>query len=69
MTNEKALTEFMLHIAEISERLTELKEFADEHMSYLPEEINWGHVGKAGYFLKRLNELADNAYQRGEFAD
>ena len=67
--NEKALGEFVGKIGEISERLAELKTFADDHMGYEPDSINWGHVGTAGYFLKQLTELTDAAYKRGEYAE
>ena len=33
-----------------------------------PEDINWGHVGTAGYYLEKLTELPDHAYGRGEYA-
>ena len=67
-TKEKALDRFVGQIGEINERLAELQTFAEDHMGYNPDEINWGHVGTAGYFLERLNELADFAFQRGEYA-
>lgn len=35
---------------------------------YSPENINWGHVGTAGWFLEKLTELTDYAYKRGEYA-
>lgn len=66
---EKALDKFMGQICEINERLSELQKFADDHMGYLPDEINWGHVGTAGWFLEKLTELMDCAYKRGEYAE
>jgi len=68
-SREKALGTFMGQIAEINERLAELQAFADEHMGYNPDDINWGHVGTAGWFLERLTELTDSAYKRGEYAE
>ena len=65
---EEALGRFMGTIAEINERLSELREFADDHMGLNPDEINWGHVGTAERFLKGLTEFTDMAYSRGEFA-
>jgi hypothetical protein len=67
--NEEALGRFMGTIAEINERLAELKEFADDHMGYQPEEITHGHVGSAAHFLSKLTELTDMAYKRGEYTD
>jgi len=66
---EEALGRFLGTITEINERLAELKAFADDHMGYNPDEINWGHVGSAAHFLKGLTELTDSAYKRGEYAE
>ena len=68
-TNEKVLGAFIGKIGEISERLAELKAFADDHMGYEPDSINWGHVGTADYFLQKLTELTDAAFKRGECAE
>ena len=68
-SHEKALNKFMEQIGEINERLAELQAFTDEHMGYNPDDINWGHVGTAGWFLERLTELTDSAYNRGEYAE
>jgi len=67
--NDKALQEFMARIAEAKTLLDELQTFADDHMEYSPDDINWGHVGSAGYMVERLNELADWAFERGEHAE
>ncbi len=67
--NEKALENFIGQIGEIKERLAELEAFTDDHMGYNPEDINWGHVGTAGWFLERLTELTDCAFKRGEYAE
>jgi hypothetical protein len=68
MKNEKALQEFMAKIAEPQTLLAELQAHVDEHMGTNPDEINWGHVGSAGYMVEKLTELTDWAYQRGEYA-
>jgi len=67
--NDKALQEFMAKIATASTLLQELQEFVDDHMEYSPDEINWGHVGSAGYVVECLTELADWAFKRGEHAE
>jgi len=67
--NDKALQEFMAKIATASELLQELQGFVDDHMEYSPDEINWGHVGLAGYMVQQLQELSDWAFQRGEYAE
>lgn len=66
--NEEALNRFIEQIGEIRERLVELQQYVDNHMNFDPEAIHWGHVGTAGHFLKELTELADIAYDRGEYA-
>jgi hypothetical protein len=68
MKNEKALGAFMAKIAEAQTLLAELQAHVDDHMETNPDEINWGHVGSAGYMVEKLSELADWAYQRGEYA-
>jgi hypothetical protein len=66
--NEKALQDFMAKMATASELLEELKNFADDHMGYSPDEINYGHCGNAGYLVEKLTELTDWAFQRSEYA-
>jgi len=66
VSKEQALSTFMGQIGEINELLAELQDFADDHLGYSPEDVTWGHVGTANYFLERLNELADFAFKRGE---
>ena len=68
-SKEKALDKFIGQIGEIQERLAELQTFADDHMGYDPDSVNWGDVGTAGWFLERLTELTDSAYKRGEYAE
>jgi beta-mannanase len=68
-SHEKALGAFMGSIGEIKERLAELNAYFDDHMEVDPDDINWGHVGDAAYFLTELTELTDKAYGRGEYAE
>ena len=67
--HEKALEKFIGQIGEINDRLAELQNFADDHMGFNPDDINWGHVGTAGWLLEKLTELTDYAYKRGEYAN
>ena len=69
ITNEKALGRFIEQIGEINARLAELQTFANDHLGYDPDSVNWGHVGTAGYFLEKLTELTDAAFKRGEHAE
>ena len=43
--NEKALDAFVARKAEIDTMLTRLATLSDEHFGYVPDEINWSHVG------------------------
>jgi hypothetical protein len=67
--NEKAVPQFMDKVAEIQARLAEMSAYFDDHMGYAPEDINFGHVGTAGYYLAQLTELTDNIFKRGEYAE
>lgn len=69
MKKTTALDSFIATISEMNIRLDELKEFAENHMNYDPESINWGHVAEAQHFLSALTELTDMAYRRSEYAD
>ena len=53
MKNEKALGAFMAKIAEAQTLLAELQAHVDDHMGASPEEINYGHVGSAGYMVEK----------------
>lgn len=69
MKNATALDSFITIIAEMNDRLDELKAFAENHMNVDPDSVNWGHVGSAQHFLDALTELTDKAYGRGEYAE
>jgi hypothetical protein len=66
---EKALGAFIGTLGEINDRLEELQTYIDDHMEYPPDDINWGHVGTAQYYLEKLTELTDHAFGRGEYAE
>ena len=55
--NEKALAAFIEKIGNISEQLTELQEYVDNHMETDPEDINWGDVGSAEKVVSDLNNI------------
>ena len=67
--NDHALNAFMEKIAEAKERLEELTAYVDDHMEESPDDINWGHVGSAGYMVEKLTELTDWVFKRGEYAN
>ena len=55
--NEKALAAFMEKIGNISEQLTELQEYVDNHMETSPKNVNWGDVGSAEKVIEDLNNI------------
>lgn len=69
MKKTTAIDSFISAIAEINDRLDELKAYAEGHMNYEPDSINWGHASEAQSLLAALTELTDRAYQRGEYAE
>ena len=66
--NNNALDNFIGIIGEINDRLAELQTYANDHMGYHPDDINWAHVGTASRFLATLTELTDLAFNRGEYS-
>jgi len=68
-TNETALNKFMTNIAEATALLEELSEYFADHMQVNPDDVNWGHVGDASYFLEKMKEMTDKAFNRGEYAE
>lgn len=69
MKKTTAIDSFIATIAEMNDRLDELKAYAENHMGCDPDSINWGNVGYAQSFLASLTELTDRAYKRGEYAE
>ena len=57
MNNDKALQAFPTNMDSIIEMTTTLKEKAENHFGYDPEEINYAHVGD----LARIKELLKEA--------
>ena len=66
---ERALTEFMGVVAEINERLDELKGLAEDHLGYAPEEVTWSTVGTAMRALHDIKAVGDWLFKRGEYAE
>ncbi len=58
--NYDALPLFVATMYEINARLDELKALDDEHMGFSPDDINWGHVAEARYFLESLREIPNS---------
>ena len=56
MNNEKAVSVFMLAVAQIQEELEDLQAYVDNHLNVSPEAVNWGHVGTARHLLELVRE-------------
>jgi uncharacterized phage infection (PIP) family protein YhgE len=56
-TKETALSAYVAALAEMRETLALLLEHADDHLGTSPDDINWGHVGSAGYVNEQLRNI------------
>ncbi len=59
MNNDAAVTAFTRNVCNIQNACDEIAEFAADHFSKSPDDINWGHVGTAGDILKKLEEIRE----------
>lgn len=62
------LEAFLAKKAEIDDLLGRLQALSDEHFGRTSEEITWGDVGDLGFYAARLQDIADSAFQEGEYA-
>jgi hypothetical protein len=67
-SREQALAAFVAKKAEIDAMLTRLQALSDDHFSYSPDDITWGHVGTLGYYAEVLKRVTDSAFKEGECA-
>ena len=67
-SKEEALAAFVSKKAEIDAMLTRLQALSDDHFSYSPDEITWGHVGGLGHYAELLKRVTDRAFKEGEHA-
>ena len=68
-SKEQALAAFVSKKAEIDSMLDRIKSLSDDHFSYAPDEISWGHVGTLGYYAEMLKRVTDSAFKEGECAE
>lgn len=52
-----ALDAYVVAIHELSEKLTTLTQYAENHGNVNPDDVNWGHVGSLGHVNEELNDL------------
>ncbi len=67
-TSQTALDAFISRKAEIDEMLARIRDLSDDHFNVLPDDIHWGHVGDLGIYAEHLREIANAAFQEGEYA-
>jgi hypothetical protein len=58
-TNDVAMNAFMLRYACIRDKLERLQALADDHFGFVPDDINWGHVGDASSVDDALGEILE----------
>lgn len=63
-----ALDAFIANKAEIDTMLNRLQALSDEHFGYIPDDINWGHVGTLALYAELLKRISDAAFKEGEHA-
>ena len=52
-----ALDTYLARAAAIHNKLTRLRQLADDHFGHDPDAIHWGHVGDLGRVEAGLDEL------------
>ncbi len=52
-----ALDTYLARAAAIHNKLTRLRQLADDHFGHDPEAIHWGHVGDLGRVDQALDDL------------
>ena len=66
--NPAALDAFVARKTEIDEMLARLQSLSADHFNVGPDDIHWGHVGDLGFYAEHLREIANAAFQEGEYA-
>ena len=66
--NTEALAAFLARKAEIDAMLQRLQTLSEDHFNYVPDEIDWGHVGTLAHYAELLKRITDAAFKEGEFA-
>lgn len=64
-----AIDAFLAKKAEIDAMITRLQALSAEHFEVSPDEVNWGHVGKLGFYAEHLQRITDAAFHEGEHAE
>ena len=56
-TKTTATDAYLARAAAIHNKLTRLRQLADDHFGHDPEAIHWGHVGDLGRVDQALDDL------------
>ena len=65
---EKSLAAFLAKKIEFDALLAEMKEASDSHFGADPEMVLWGEASWLSDATAKLREIADQHFQRGEYA-
>lgn len=67
--NQKALDAFLAKKAEFDALLADMAKMSADHFSAEPDSVHWGHVGDIAEHVKRMREVTDAYFCRGEYAE
>ena len=67
--NAQALDAFLAAKAQIDTMLSRLKALSEDHFETHPDEITWADVGTLNHYVSLLQQIADSAFEEGEYAD
>lgn len=65
---ERSLAAFLAKKAEFDTLLAELKEASESHFNADPEMVLWGEASWLSDATAKLKDIADQHFQRGEYA-
>lgn len=63
-TRPDAVSAFVTHKLRFDELLEQLRDLSENHFSFDPDEINWGHVGSVESYVQQLQRVVDMAEGR-----
>jgi hypothetical protein len=65
---QKSLEAFLTAKAEFDTLIAELQQASDDHFGADPEAVLWEHAAMVQDWSRRLRDIADAYYRRGEYA-
>ncbi len=68
INQQRSLTAFLARKAEFDALLAELQQASADHFNADPEAALWGHAAWLADAATKLRDIADQHFQRGEYA-